>query len=238
MQLNDQSIYDLCAPDGLLPHRRCAHPKTGTLLPMISPFEPSKLTIGGKSAGLSCASYDARIAHDLTLPPHPAFALRTTLRDALIETQRVVAQRRLAERQGYKIEGEPNDFDIFARYVWDVLRGDDKPNFALANTIEDFALPHDVSAQVCDKSTYARLGLSCFNTFFDPGFIGNATLELVNLSTETIVIRAGEPICQFVFNWLDRPSQRAYDGKYQFQRKAPVPARFNDIEGTGLDPET
>jgi dCTP deaminase len=101
-----------------------------------------------------------------------------------------------------------------------------KPCRALAHTIEDFIMPHDVSGAVCDKSSFARVFVSALNTFFDPGFCGNATLELVNLGPETVYIKAGDPICQFIFTFLDQPTDRPYRGKYQHQRKVAQPAIY------------
>lgn len=198
-QLNGNSIWNLChdgVSDSLKERDRLHDPKTGRSLPMITPFLETKLVINGKSAGLSVASYDLRIAHDLTLGPHPGYFVRTGL-------------------------GVPLSLII-----------DTPPPFALAHTIENVAIPLNVSGYVCDKSTYARMGVSCFNTLFDPGFIGNCTLELVNLSSETIIIRAGDPICQMVFHKLDQAADRGYEGKYQYQPSRPMPAM---LEGTGLD---
>lgn len=88
--------------------------------------------------------------------------------------------------------------------------------FLLATTQEVITLPVNVACQVTDKSTWARLGLSAFNTFGDPGFKGNFTLELVNHSPRPILLRAGQPAVQFVF--FDAIEARApYAGRYQGQ---------------------
>jgi dCTP deaminase len=163
---------------------------------MIEPFSETKQIVNGKSWGLGPASYDIRIAHDLNLGPHPGHALMNFMR---IERDANVALCMLHESPP-------------------------EPNFALANTIENFAIPKDVAAYVCDKSTYARLHVSAFNTLLDPGFVGNLTLELVNLSDEGVFIQAGDPICQLVFHWLDAPTDRPYRGKYQGQPARPVGA--------------
>jgi dCTP deaminase len=96
------------------------------------------------------------------------------------------------------------------------------PHWALAHTLEDLCIPHNVAAYVIDKSTYARRFLSAFNTYIDPGFVGNLTLELVNFGPEEIYIRAGDPICQLTFHWLDQTTDRPYDGKYQNQPRSAV----------------
>lgn len=101
---------------------------------------------------------------------------------------------------------------------------------ALASTIEAFYMPHDVCGLVLDKSSYARVFLGAFNTFIDPGFRGGLTLELVNLGTETVTIKQGDPICQIRFDWLDEPTDRPYVGKYQNQISDPQPAIYEKQE--------
>ena len=164
-QLSAQSIKKLCQDTkwwGLWPQT-----------PMIYPFTAEKVVVNGKSYGLSSASYDVRIAHDLRILP------------------------------------------------WEAT---------LAYTIEDFYMPDNVVGYVCDKSTYARLFVSAFNTLFDPGFQGNATLELVNMGEDVIDIKAGDPICQLAFHWLDKKTDRPYSGKYQHQTKAAHGPRYEKLE--------
>ena len=105
---------------------------------------------------------------------------------------------------------------------------DGKRHYALAHTIEDFHMPDDVCGTVVDKSSFARVFVSAFNTLIDPGFIGNLTLELVNLSNEPVFIEEGSPICQIMFHQLDQPTERPYKGKYMHQTKAPHPARYEE----------
>jgi dCTP deaminase len=186
-----RSILDLC----------------GGRRPMITPFSEERIVRSGRSWGLSAASYDVRIAHDLTLGPHPGFLLK----EALSSRHHWPAETRLDALHD-RLKATP-------------------PPYALANTIEDFALPDNVAGQVVDKSSMARMFVSAFNTFFDPGFCGNATLELVNLGPHTITLKAGDPVCQFVFDWLDQATDRPYRGKYQNQPKRPVAAIYE-----GLDP--
>ena len=201
-QLSAQSIRQLCTVVDWGVGNWLRHPNTGTFLPMISPFEPDKKIVNGKSYGLSSASYDLRIAHDLNLCPHPGHVLLDRLREA------------------------PAGFPSAAlgALKQDTPALTAHPCFALAHTIETVAIPLKVVGYIHDKSTYARLGVSCFNTLFDPGFIGVPTLELVNLSADVVVIKAGDPICQMVFHWLDETTDRPYAGKYQFQPEEPVAA--------------
>ena len=185
---------------------------------MITPFSPEKTIINGKSAGLSSASYDCRIAEDLVLGPDPAYLVRKVL---------------LAQ---YKYQYSPVSTDTLSlRQEFQAAMAElsDAPkNYSLAHTLEDFDIPLNVSADVADKSTYARLFVSCYNTFTDPGFRGNLTLEIVNHSAEYVEIKAGDPICQIIFTWLDASTDTPYRGKYLGQSKGSHAARLENEDGS------
>jgi dCTP deaminase len=174
--------------------------------PMISPFSDQKNIVRGKSWGLGPASYDLRIAHTLVLGPDPGQLLRNLI---------------LEHPSGMRALEE------FQAIIWN-----SKPSFALAHTIESFDMPDNVAGKLCDKSTYARVFVSAFNTLFDPGFRGNGTLELVNQSGQTIEIFEGDPVCQMVFEYLDKPTDRPYRGKFQNQPSRPVGPRYEFDDGT------
>jgi deoxycytidine triphosphate deaminase len=197
-QLTGQSIRNLC---------------TNTEVPLISPFLNEKIRVNGASKGLSHASYDASIDHDLTLGRHPGIVWKDWLLRQDFASIRGLwrALRDLPALQS-ELRNEP-------------------PHYALAYTVEDFHLPADVGGAVCDKSTYARVFVSAFNTFFDPGFHGNATLELVNFSEKVVSYKKGDAVCQFIFTWLDADAENPYDGKYQHQTKGAHGARFESAPG-------
>lgn len=100
--------------------------------------------------------------------------------------------------------------------------------FTLASSLERFEMPVHVLGQVCDKSTWARRGLSVFNTIIEPGWRGWLTLELVNHSAYVLRIPSGSPIAQVVFSLIDRRPEKPYNGKYQDQKDAPQPALLED----------
>ena len=101
--------------------------------------------------------------------------------------------------------------------VWDYGR------FTLASAIEEFDMPDCLVGIVHDKSTWARQGLSVFNTVIEPGFKGGLTLELVYHGNTELIIPAGSGIAQVLFHKISRPAR--YEGKYQFQSSDPEPAR-------------
>lgn len=96
--------------------------------------------------------------------------------------------------------------------------------FVIASAIEEFHMPHDLVGVVHDKSTWARLGLSVFNTVIEPGFCGGLTLELVYHGQGELIIPAGVGIAQVLFTRIAVEAQ--YNGKYQNQSSNPVPAIF------------
>ncbi|WP_045834456.1 dCTP deaminase [Hyphomicrobium sp. 99] len=98
--------------------------------------------------------------------------------------------------------------------------------FSLASSIEHFDMPADVLALVKDKSSWARKGLSVFNTVIEPGWKGYLTLELKNQGDQVLRIDSGDPIAQILFYRLDAPSEAPYSGKYQNQEAGPQGARL------------
>jgi dCTP deaminase len=198
-QLSSQSIEKLCRPTKWLGLKKQQ--------PMIVPFTSEKIKVNGKSYGLSGASYDVRIDHDLTLGPNPSILLKQ-----MMLNNKMLSAATVLDMWRNRLSNYPE-------------------SYALANTMEDFFMPHDVVGYVCDKSTYARVFVSAFNTLFDPGFCGNGTLELVNLGPDVVEYKMGDPVCQFAFHWLDRKTNRADRGKYQHQERKPTPARFERSDG-------
>lgn len=92
--------------------------------------------------------------------------------------------------------------------------------FTLASAIEEFKMPNNLTGIVHDKSTWARRGLSVFNTVIEPGFKGFLTLELVYHGQTELIIPAGAGIAQVMFHEVKMPT--AYTGKYQNQADEPV----------------
>lgn len=97
--------------------------------------------------------------------------------------------------------------------------------FTLASTLERFDMPADVVGMVHDKSTWARRGLSLFNTVIEPGWHGYLTLEIVNNSGGVIALEKGMPIAQIIFLRTEEPVETLYSGKYQNQERGPQGAR-------------
>jgi len=97
-------------------------------------------------------------------------------------------------------------------------------NFILASAIEEFQMPTNLVGVVHDKSTWARKGLSVFNTVIEPGWNGFLTLELVYHGSGYLRIPAGAGIAQVIFHQTILPADYG-SGKYQNQADEPVEAR-------------
>ena len=97
--------------------------------------------------------------------------------------------------------------------------------FVLGSTLEQIELPDDLVARVEGKSSLGRVGLLIHSTagYIDPGFKGNITLELSNVSNLPITLYKGMKIGQMSFNKLTTPVEIPYgsnklNSKYQGHR--------------------
>lgn len=96
--------------------------------------------------------------------------------------------------------------------------------FTLASAFEEFDMPDHLVGVVHDKSTWARQGLSVFNTVIEPGWKGFLTLELVYHGQDELIIPAGSGIAQVLFHKVEVPA--SYSGKYQNQADKPIVSIF------------
>lgn len=102
--------------------------------------------------------------------------------------------------------------------------------FILATTVETITIGGTIRGSIEGKSTIGRWGLCVHITagYFDPGFSGQATLELVNHAPYPIELCAGQRICQMAFHFMNRTPSELYGSKkygshYQGQRGATGP---------------
>ena len=142
------------------------------------------------------------------------------IKDMLTEKVRgPITSHGLAEA-GYDIRIK-QDVTFSSAGVW--VDGDYQPgNFTIASAIEEFNMPVDLVGVVHDKWTWARKGLSVFNTILEPGWKGFLTLELVMHGRGELHIPAGSGIAQVLFH--QTVMSASYDGKYQHQADKPVEA--------------
>ena len=120
-----------------------------------------------------------------------------------------------------------------------VTMGDDDPfmlhpgEFVLGSTLEHVEVPDDLVARLEGKSSLGRIGLLIHSTagYVDPGWKGNLTLELSNVSNLPITLYHRMKIGQISFLRLTTPAEHLYGSKelgskYQGQ-SMPTPSRIS-----------
>lgn len=121
----------------------------------------------------------------------------------------------------------PDTYDVtveFDAFGYMPGRWLDPQELILASTIERFNMPLDLTAKVEDRSSWARKGISVFNTRIKPGWCGYLTLEIRNDSSEKVYIERGAKIAQIAFERMQQPAW-PYSGKYQHQSRGPQGAK-------------
>lgn len=99
------------------------------------------------------------------------------------------------------VEVGPDDYlDLYPR------------DFALATTAEVVSLNNAHAARVEGKSSLARLGLAVHITagFIDPGFYGQVTLELANMTCLPIRLYPNMPVAQIAVFQMAGPAAHPY----------------------------
>lgn len=97
-------------------------------------------------------------------------------------------------------------------------------DFVLAVTLEKVKIAPNLLGRLEGRSSLGRLGIVVHSTasIFDPGWDGNAVLELGNLSRIAVALYPGMRICAMTFEELSSPSEVPYDSKkfakYKFQK--------------------
>ena len=122
----------------------------------------------------------------------------------------VVADTRKA---GWSDEQNWDTFDLGVHYEIVLNPGD----FVLAHTEQTFTVPRSVAVRVEGKSTLGRAGLIVHATagWIDPGFCGQVTMELSNISSRPIILAPGDIIGQAAVYQLTAPALSPYSGSYQ-----------------------
>jgi dCTP deaminase len=104
--------------------------------------------------------------------------------------------------------------------------------YELVATLETVELGLSVTAYLHIRSSLAREGVIGSFAVVDPGFRGQLTLNLHNVSEKEITLREGERIVQIVFHKLGSVAQKGYSGSYQ-NSKGIVSSRRNKHSQTG-----
>jgi dCTP deaminase len=173
----------------------------------IEPFEDNIKRPGKVSYGVSSYGYDVRVGRVFKIftnaPTHGG--------------QSIVDPKRFGEDMFVTVDTRETGRDHVII----------PPNsFALAETVETFAIPRDVLVICVGKSTYARCGLIVNVTPLEPEWRGKVTLEISNTTPLPAKVYADEGIAQMIFLKGDRTCAVSYadkSGKYQDQAGLTLP---------------
>ncbi|MEX0616973.1 MAG: dCTP deaminase [Candidatus Woykebacteria bacterium] len=91
--------------------------------------------------------------------------------------------------------------------------------FLLTNTAEHISLPENIMGRVVSRSSIARLGiLTTFEAdLLPPNYSGKPILTLKNLSKKPVLLSAGLPVCQVIFEEVDK-SVAGYRSSYDHNK--------------------
>jgi dCTP deaminase len=169
---------------------------------MIEPFVDGQVRyVNDKkviSYGLSSYGYDLRVANE--------FKVFTNMNSSIVDP------KNFSESAFISIEADeciipPN-------------------SFALARSVEYFRIPRNVLTICIGKSTYARCGIICNVTPFEPEWEGYVTLEISNTTPLPAKIYANEGLAQVIFYQGAEVCEISYadrKGKYMKQTSITLP---------------
>lgn len=106
-------------------------------------------------------------------------------------------------------------------------------DFVLAVTLEKITIPDTLLGRLEGRSSLGRLGIVVHSTasVFDPGWDGQAVLELGNLGRIPVALYPGMRICAMTFEQLSSKTETPYTkkkvAKYRFQN-GPVESKIHE----------
>jgi dCTP deaminase len=103
--------------------------------------------------------------------------------------------------------------------------------FVLGTTMEHVKIPRFLVARLDGRSSWGRLGIIIHSTAgsVQPGYAGQLTLEIANISKVPVKLWPTSRICQLTFEKLSSPCEKAYGerpSKYMDQ-KGPEASRIS-----------
>lgn len=109
----------------------------------------------------------------------------------------------------------------------------DPGEFMLGSTVETISLSPKIAAWLEGRSSLGRLGLIVHSTagFIDPGFSGQVTLELGNVSRRAIRLWPGMRVAQVTFMPLLSPASSPYGparGSKYYGQTGATPSRIHE----------
>lgn len=170
----------------------------------------------------------ARIADkSLTVSPYDPARLQPASLDLTLD--RFVRIPRMSAYMVIDVADVPADHTVLKEmpeHGWLLHPGD----FLLGCTDELVGMPADLAARVEGKSSLGRLGLIVHATagFIDPGFRGQITLEISNISPWVLRLRPSMPIAQLALIPMAAEPDRLYGqaGNHYQDQVGPVESRY------------
>ncbi|MFH1683145.1 MAG: dCTP deaminase [Candidatus Woesearchaeota archaeon] len=104
--------------------------------------------------------------------------------------------------------------------------------FVLASSKEYLAMPNDLAARLIPRNSLSRLGIILVGSagIVEPGFEGNLTFTIGNISKIPVLLRENMHFCKLVFEPLSSSAEIPYHlqrgSKYNLQ-KGPVASRLH-----------
>ncbi len=103
--------------------------------------------------------------------------------------------------------------------------------FVLGATIEHVRISRNLVARLDGRSSWGRLGIIIHSTAgsVQPGYAGQLTLEIANISKIPVKLWPGARICQLTFEKLSSPCEKAYGerGSKYMNQKGPEGSKIS-----------
>lgn len=134
---------------------------------------------------------------------------------------------------------DPSKKDYSNEITREIIVKDNEPfivqpgDFVLAATLEKITISPKLLGRLEGRSSLARLGIVVHSTasVFEPGWDGNAVLELGNLGRMAVALTPGMRICAMTFEQLSSTAEVPYNkkkgAKYVIQ-KGPEESRIHE----------
>lgn len=139
---------------------------------------------------------------------------------------KIIAGEAFIEADGTENQGLRKGVTTTPIAVWNPDSSDqpfiviEPQDYFLVQTIETVNTPHDLMPMVYPRSSLFRAGLLLLNSKTDPGYSGQLTMGLTNLSTFPVKIQLGARICNMVFYKIEGTTVK-YRGQHQGGRVTP-----------------
>lgn len=125
-------------------------------------------------------------------------------------------QEALGTRKGVETK-EVAKFKENGEQVWITIKQGD---YFLVQTYEEINTPEDLMPIVHTRTSLFRSGLLLLNSKTDPGYVGQLTMGLTNLSPFPVKLQLGARICNIIFHKISGKTVK-YRGQHQGGRVSP-----------------